>query len=154
MIIILIAAWWLFTGRSSDEARVPAYNTATTNSTSSSATNIGATAGVTTAIATGEEITVEDQPAGDSVRVSEAKLSRNSWIAVRDSMRIYGAARVNPPAGGGTIGDISIPLLRNTVSGATYSVVVYADDGDNMFDFKKDALVEGLDDSFSALHGD
>jgi len=152
VIVAALGGWWFFTGagtNQTDDTVTPSENSTETSITSNS--NDGRP---TVAVNTGEEVSVDDQPAGDSVRVVEAKLSRVSWVAVSDDMRIYGAARVTPPQGGGTVNDITVPLLRNTESGKTYSVVVYADDGDGAFDFKKDALVSGLDDTFSALNGD
>lgn len=150
VIVLAVAAWWLFTSAPKDAGTDTPV--ATTTQSTSTATTTSERPSVS--LNTGEDVLVDDQPAGDSVIVMEAALSRVSWLAVRDDMRIYGAARVTPPVGGGTMTDISIPLLRNTESGKTYKVVVYADDGDNMFDFKKDALVTGLDDTFSATNGD
>lgn len=153
VIVVALGGWWFFTGAAQnsidDDTVTPSEKSTETGTTSSS--NDGRP---TVAVNTGEEVYADDQPAGDNVRVVEAKLSRVSWIAVRDDMRIYGAARVTPPQGGGTVSDITVPLLRNTEAGKTYSVVVYADDGDGAFDFKKDALVMGLEDTFSALNGD
>lgn len=152
VVVVALGGWLFFTGAASntaDDTATPSKNPTETGTTSSSTDGRP-----TVAVNTGEEVSVDDQPAGDNVRVVEAKLSRVSWIAVRDDMRIYGAARVTPPQGGGTVSDITVPLLRNTEAGKTYSVVVYADDGDNVFDFKKDSLVSGLDDTFSALNGD
>lgn len=153
VVVVLLIGWWLFT-KPADNVVGTNTGAATSTGTTGSATSTGATAANTVPVSAGEEVHVDDQPAGDSVRVAEARLSRTSWLAVRDTMRIYGAARANPPAGGGTMLDIAIPLLRNTEAGKTYTVVAYADDGDGVFDFKKDALVEGLDDTFTALHGD
>lgn len=152
VIVLALGAWWFFTG-------APRGESGTEGTQASTSTTTGTTTGSmeerpSVAVNTGEEVHADDQPAGDSVRVVEARLSRVSWLAVRDDMRIYGAARVTPPEGGGTMTDIAVPLLRNTEAGKTYTVVVYADDGDNAFDFKKDALVNGLDDTFTASHGD
>lgn len=149
MIVLIVVGWWLFSKPPSNDV------TGVATSTGSTSTSTNATSSLNTVdAATGEEVTVQDQPAGDSVRVAEAKLSRVSWIAVRDDLRIYGAARVTPPTGGGTVQDITVPLLRNTTTDKTYKVVVYADDGDGIFDFKKDLLVSGLEGSFMALNGD
>ncbi len=154
VLVLAVAGWWFFTGAPEEEAATNINPTLSEN-TGSTGTTSGTTDGrPTVGVNTGEEVHVDNQPAGDSVRVVEARLSRVSWIAVRDDLRIYGAARVTPPIGGGTMTDITVPLLRNTEAGKTYKVVVYADDGDLVFDFKKDALVDGLDDTFSALHGD
>lgn len=153
VVALALGGWWFFTGaatNSIDDDTVTPSEKSTETGTTSSVSDGRPTVGAQT----GEEVRADDQPAGDNVRVVEARLARVSWIAVRDDMRIYGAARVTPPEGGGTVNDITVPLLRNTEAGKTYSVVVYADDGDGAFDFKKDALVTGLEDTFSALHGD
>lgn len=153
VVVLALLGWWFFTGAPENTAGDD--SNGATQATSTTGTSTGAAQErPTTSVNTGEEVHADDQPAGDSVRIVEARLSRVSWIAVRDDMRIYGAARVNPPQGGGTVTDVTVPLLRNTEAGATYKVVVYADDGDGAFDFKKDALVEGLDDNFTALNGD
>lgn len=155
VVVLALLGWWFFTG-----APVGNNNTDTTPNGAVSTSTSGANSGTTTDnrpsvdMSAGESVQADDQPAGDSARVVEARLSRVSWIAVRDDMRIYGAVRVNPPQGGGTVNDITVPLLRNTEAGKAYSVVVYADDGDGVFDFKKDSLVEGLVDTFNGLNGD
>lgn len=146
VVVVALAGWWFFTSAPAQE-NTEEMDTSSTEMTPSTVTT--ASDRPTVSVNTGEEVAVEDQAAGGSVYVVEAKLSRVSWVAVRDDMRIYGAARVNPPEGGGTVNDIMVPLLRNTEAGKTYMVVVYADDGDNVFDFKKDALVSGLDDTFT-----
>lgn len=153
VVVLALGGWWFFTGTPADDTGSTS-DTVTENTNSTGTTSGSTEERPTVAVNTGEEVHADDQPAGDNVRVVEARLSRVSWVAVRDDMRIYGAAKVTPPQGGGTVNDITIPLLRNTEAGKTYSVVVYADDGDNAFDFKKDSLVTGLDDTFAALNGD
>lgn len=149
-LVVIIAAWWLFTGKpAAKDAMKPA-------GTTTAQTTDGATVATGASVASnaGESISVKDQPAGDTVRVAQAQLSRVSWIAVRDDMRIFGAKRVDAENGGQTFNDIDVPLLKDTEAGKTYRVVVYADDGDQIFDFKKDALVEGLSGSFTTTNGD
>jgi hypothetical protein len=154
IVVIAVVGWWLFTKSPVQEVEEATTGTVT-GTTSNTNTGVSTSSELpTVSVSVGEEVTVEDQPAGDSVRVAEAKLSRVSWVAVRDDMRIYGAAKVTPPVGGGTMQDITVPLLRNTEAGKMYKVVVYADDGDNAFDFKKDALVDGLEDVFNTLYAD
>lgn len=154
VVVVLVLGWWFFTAPVQEASTNTNTNTQTTSTGSNTSTGASSDVRPTVEVNMGEEVHADDQPAGDSVRVVEAKLSRVSWLAVRDDMRIYGAAKVTPPTGGGTMSDITVPLLRNTESGKSYTVVVYADDGDGVFDFKKDSLVNGLDDSFSALNGD
>lgn len=155
VVVVLTVGWWLFTKPSGDSM------TGGTNTQTNTQTNTGANTGSsatdtrpTAQVNTGEEVHADDQPAGDRVVVVNAKISRSSWLAVRDDMRIYGARRVDPAGGGQSFNDVVVELLRNTETGKTYTVVVYVDDGDKVFDFKKDALVDGLDDTFTALNGD
>lgn len=154
LLVLVVAAWWLTTKPKADDTMNQANGSQTSTTTQQSGSTSSSTAQPTVDVNTGEEISVSDQPAGDSVQVVEAKLSRVTWLAVRDPLRIYGAAKVTPPQGGGTVQDITIPLLRNTAAGTSYTVVAYVDDGDGVFDFKKDSLVNGLDDAFTALNGD
>jgi hypothetical protein len=155
LVVVLVAGWWLFTGKKADTTMQDDTTTPSGQVTTSTESTSSSTTEVPTVVAeAGEAVTVTDQPAGDSVRVAEARLSRVSWIAVRDDRSILGAARVTPPEGGGTMGDITVPLLRNTETGMMYKIVVYVDDGDQIFDFKVDAIVNGLGTSFTALNGD
>lgn len=152
LLLLVVAAWWLTTKPAGDDSMMTDTNTqASSTPTQTTGTT---TSQPTVSVNTGEELSVDDQPAGDSVRVRQAKLSRVTWLAVRDPLRIYGAAKVTPPEGGGTVQDVAIPLLRNTAAGTSYTVVAYVDDGDGVFDFKKDSLVSGLEDSFTAQNGD
>lgn len=93
-------------------------------------------------------LVVDDQAAGESVAIRAMDLPEGSWIAIKEksSGRILGAARF--PAGA-TSGEVE--LLRATVAGGAYEVVVYADDGDKAFDHKKDTLVESVSASFKTL---
>lgn len=162
VLVVLVAGWWLFTGKKSDTAKqdtTPKTTEQIKTTDTPSKTGTGSMPDTMSGmpmvdIAAGEIVSASDQPAGDSVRIGEARLSRVSWIAVRDGMSILGAKRVDPPQGGGTVSDITVPLLRNTEAGKMYKVVVYADDGDQIFDFKVDALVDGLSTTFSATNGD
>lgn len=147
-VILIAGGAWLFMRDSADDmdgvATTTPNGTSTTTGSTGTTTNNGST-GTTTA-ATSEELTVGDQPAGTSVLVESVTVPGISWIAVRDSLRIYGAARVNA----GTTENVSVKLLRPTDAGKIYQVMVYVDDGDRSFDFKKDALVSGISDSFTA----
>lgn len=92
-------------------------------------------------------LTAADQAAGESVMVSGIQVTSDSWVAVRDAdgSRVLGAARV----AAGTQ-SVTVPLLRATVAGKGYEVVIYADDGDRAFDMKKDTLVSGVRAAFDA----
>jgi hypothetical protein len=104
----------------------------------------------------GEAVSVGDQPAGSYVMVKSVTLPQMGWVAVRDSSgRTLGAARFEA----GTYSAVQVPLLRNTVSGEHYQVLLYIDDGDKVFDLHKDTLVMNADGSvagttFTALNGD
>ena len=87
----------------------------------------------------GEAIAVADQPAGSSVALGAITISRPTWIAVKDQNGwILGAARFDANLESGTI-----PLLRAMTAGETYTLIMYADDGDKLFDFHIDMLVAG-----------
>lgn len=90
-------------------------------------------------------VAVNEQAAGDSVAIARMQLDAVSWVAVRDERSILGAARFEAAATSG-----SVPLLRATVSGAEYRVVVYRDNGDRVFDHTVDALVADVSDTFRA----
>lgn len=149
-VVLIGGGVWLFMRDSGSDVNGAATTTPNSNSTTTVSTSSSGAISGTVTQPSGEAITVADQPAGDSVRVSSVNLSGTGWVAVRDSMRIYGAARLNE----GTSENVSIKLLRNIEAGKTYQVVVYVDDGDKVFDFKKDALVSGVSDSFTATNGD
>lgn len=93
--------------------------------------------------ASNETITVNTQPAGGTVVVEEVTLSESGWVAIREQRggvmgNILGAKRIQNP---GTISRVSVELLRPTIAGETYAVVIYRDDGDSSFDFNFDSLV-------------
>jgi hypothetical protein len=90
--------------------------------------------------ASGESVTVEDQPAGTEVKVKSLKLSETGWAGVRDADgRVLGAGRFDA----GNFENVVVPLLRGTVAGSSYQVLLYADDGDREFDLHKDTLIIG-----------
>jgi len=66
------------------------------------------------------------------------------WIAVRDSNgRTLGAGRFEA----GTHSNVEVPLLRTTLTGQSYQVLIYVDDGDRVFDLHSDILVTRSDGS-------
>lgn len=86
-------------------------------------------------------ITVSDQPAGLRVVVDSVTLEGSGWIAIHEDNdgklgNILGAQRFDA----GTYKGL-VDLLRNTVEGGVYYAVLYSDNGDNLFDHKKDAIV-------------
>ncbi|PIQ68614.1 MAG: hypothetical protein COV91_03165 [Candidatus Taylorbacteria bacterium CG11_big_fil_rev_8_21_14_0_20_46_11] len=111
----------------------------TTGDTSSAAI-IEAVPGVTSP-AILAEISAENQVSGDTVEVSILNISEPIWIAVRDDVdgslgNILGAHKAF------TAGDATVNLLRPTVVGTTYHVVMYKDVGDASFNHKEDVLLE------------
>ncbi len=91
-------------------------------------------------------IRTRDQAAGSSVVVDTENMPEaDVWVAVHEMRagelsNVLGAARVLPSQSW-----ISIPLLRNTMSGASYAVVLYRDDGDRSFDHYKDSIYVDYD---------
>jgi hypothetical protein len=89
-------------------------------------------------------VRVSDQPAGPTVVVSEMKSSATStWLAVREQNgdllgQILGARRIDAPSATG----ISIELLRSTVPNLMYAVVLYADDGNGLFEYATDTPIK------------
>ena len=91
----------------------------------------------------GETVTISNQPAGRSVTISDMTIARKSWVAVKDtSGSILGAALF---AAGTTSG--TVPLLRATRAGERYEALIYVDNGDKMFNLRKDLLVSAADGS-------
>lgn len=87
--------------------------------------------------ATGDTLTVSDQNPGLTVTVDSVNASGVAWLVVKettDNPRILGASRVEP----GQHGNVMVELLRGTVAGQTYEISLATDDGDGLFDFKKD----------------
>lgn len=149
---LLAGAWWIFGVQQSGTTAV-----ATPGSQQSGSG--GATSGTgasSSAQVGGDAVSVGDQPAGSFVIVESVAVPQMGWVAVRDSSgRVLGAARVEA----GTHSAVQVELLRNTVAGEMYQVLVYVDDGDRSFDLHKDTLVMNADGAvsgaiFSALYGD
>jgi hypothetical protein len=89
-------------------------------------------AAIPTSSASGETITVLDQPAGANVIVAEVNLTKPSWVAVRDTRGWYpGAAWFS-----GSQKSVVIPLMRNTEAGQSYEVVIFIDNGDKKFELR------------------
>ena len=140
VILLLVLAWWLFTKPQSATTGMNATSTATTTTTGSTTTGtMGSTSTGTETMTTtlnGESVQVDDQKAGNSVTITKMNVTKSTWLAVRDSTHVLGARRFEPGVTSGTI-----PLLRSTTAGQTYTVVMYVDDGDKAFDMHKDSLI-------------
>ncbi|GEM_PF-1087339 len=88
-----------------------------------------------------DTIQVENQRAGDTVRVQHAELALARWVVVRemlgngDAGNMLGAKWL--PAG--THADVDVKLLRGTTGGEEYYVVIFTDEGgDKKFDHEAD----------------
>jgi len=173
VIIIVLLGWWLVArNRSTSPVMNDGSATTTQETDSSSATDsgTGATSNPETgtsvggnsnsaplplATAAGETISVSDQPAGSYVMIASVKVTKPSWVAIKDTKGwVLGAARVDVSAEA-----VQVPLLRNTTAGQNYQALIYVDDGDKQFDFHKDLLVTNSEGApvaatFSALNGD
>ncbi len=91
--------------------------------------------------ASDNKISVEIQSAGKEVAVSSVALTGESWIVIHEDeagkpLRILGAKRLNA----GTYTNVVVKLLRETVEGHTYYAMLHGDDGDGLFDSKKDMV--------------
>lgn len=90
-----------------------------------------------TDIAGGETVSTVDQEAGSHARISQARLKRPSWIAIKDTRGwVLGAGWF------ATSGEnLSVPLLRATKAGEVYQAVIYVDNGNKRFDLHADTLL-------------
>ncbi len=161
LLLIFIGGWWLIARNSIHSKVVSQKGGSAASSTDVSVTDVtlgdesSATSDVSATTrepvadaakttATSEEVTAVDQKAGSTVTVATVTVAQTSWVAVRTAdNRILGAARLEA----GSYTDVSVELLRATEAGQTYTVVVYTDDGDKMFDIHKDSLVAKADGS-------
>jgi len=90
-----------------------------------------------------ESVEVFDQPAGSSVQVANVTLAEDGWVAVREEAttgvlgNILGATHLKA----GVHNSVEVELLRNTLSGREYAVVIYRDNGDNAFNHNFDSLI-------------
>ncbi len=136
LVLVLGGAWLAMRGGSAE----PAVQTNTKATTTPATTTVDATTnvpkGTVTATSDGETVAVSNQAAGKTVALTNMSLTRASWVAVRDDQSIMGAAWFPSSATSG-----EVKLQRATVKGKTYNVVIYVDDGDKKFDFKKDQLI-------------
>lgn len=94
---------------------------------------------------------VEDQVAGAAVQIANISAREIIWVAVREEKdgkvgNILGAQKV-------FVGDnqkATVDLLRPTVAGGAYRVVVYRDTGSPAFNYREDVLVTGVEGRFTA----
>lgn len=138
LVLIIGGAWLAMRGKASTAPtdKTPATSTIPTTATATVDATVNIPKGTVTATSDGESVAAENQAAGNTVTLSSLSLTRASWVAVRDDRSILGAAWFPSSATAGTI-----KLQRATESGKSYRVVIYVDDGDKKFDYKKDQLI-------------
>lgn len=136
LVLVVGGAWLVTRNRATDEARGTNEKATTTQSTTTSTVTGGVPNGTVTSDSDGESVRVEAQAPGSTVRIASMELTRASWIAIRDDRSILGAAWFPSSATGG-----EVHLQRATESGKSYRAVIYVDDGDKKFDYKKDRLI-------------
>ena len=146
VVIIIAAALWLLPG----SAASPTVSDGAMNDSDADDTSMqsDAMAGDNMEVSTAaqnETVAVNNQAAGTNVAIASMNLSRDTWVAVRDERSILGAGWF---AAGTTSG--SVELLRGTEAGKSYTVVLYIDNGNHAFEYKGDALVDGVQATFTA----
>ena len=98
--------------------------------------------------ASDNKISVEIQSAGKEVTVSTVALTAESWVVIHEDtagkpLRILGAKHLHA----GAYTNVVVKLLRETVGGHTYYAMLHSDDGDGLFDSKKDIVETDRADS-------
>ncbi len=108
----------------------------------------------TTGVAGEGSVTVNDQKAGAVVVLGTTKFpTQNGWVVVRDYMdgtpgNILGAARYNTDEG---LSPTTVELIRETISGSSYQVTFFSDEGNIGFTPGEDTVIEGAAITFKAL---
>jgi len=93
-------------------------------------------------VVTSTSITVEDQNFGDSVIIKSLNLGITAWVVVyEDNAGVPGSILGAHIYDAGEIANAPIALLRGTNADSVYYVKVQGDDGDRVFDYKKDVPV-------------
>lgn len=154
---------WVFSSASNDQAATDEQdgdvtsqeeNTSDTNNGSDDDTSGSSdtrASGSTNApvVVNGGSVDVEDQQAGGAVALSGIEYpDTTGWVVVREELdggelgNILGAARFDTEVG---LTPEEVRLLRETEAGKTYHVIVYSENGDNVFDLQDDLPVETAD---------
>ncbi len=136
LVLVIGGAWLAMRGGTAEPVEETNMQATSTPVTPTVETEANVPQGTVTASSDGETVSVANQAAGNTVALSAMSLTRASWVAVRDDMSIMGAAWFPSSATSG-----EVKLQRATQSGKSYRVVIYVDDGDKKFDFKKDQLI-------------
>lgn len=151
VIVGLIIGWGWFSLRGDDSDNMMASTTPETTTSATGATGTTKTPETTTkpattgtSVSSGALNVASGQAAGLSVELSSISVSVPTWVAIMDNNNgtpgnALGAAMFFP-------GDKSgkIDLLRQTVSGKTYLVGEYVDNGDHKFSKQQDSQVTGI----------
>ncbi len=131
-----------------DEADLPASSGVTSDddnapqgSTSPEGSSAGPNKGtiVSVSVPTAASISVSDQAAGEMVTLGRVDMTVDGWVVVHEDRdgapgNILGAQRFDA----GSYSGGSVELLRPTVAGGKYYVMLHADDGDKMYDHTLD----------------
>ncbi|RJR14114.1 hypothetical protein C4585_00765 [Candidatus Parcubacteria bacterium] len=135
--LVIIGALWFMTR----DAEAPTAETGNQNTVANETTNENNESTLPTTpsrTSDDESITVEDQAATSSVKISSVTFAETGWVAVRDDRGwTLGAKRFEP----GTHTDVIMTLLRATEAGQRYQALLYIDDGDGKFDLEKEILL-------------
>lgn len=128
-----------------NNATTSASTSLTSTSTTSAKSGI-ATGSVASGVSSGT-VSVNNQPAGNSVIVESVTVPPPGvWVAVQETRgnklgNVLGATRVHGP-----LSNIVVSLLRNTEPNREYAVVLYRDGGDGgVFDLKVDSVYVDFD---------
>ncbi len=94
---------------------------------------------------------VENQSAGGLVEVTRVKSATPVWVAVRELKsgivgNILGARRILA----GENSAVPVELLRPTLKGGSYVVMLYTDNGDPAFNYREDILIPEVQGAFVA----
>lgn len=98
-------------------------------------------------------VSVSDQEAGSRVYFSNASFpAAEGWVGVREYQNgqlsgLLGASRWDKAEG---LEPTSVGLLRPTISGRTYAVVFYTENGDEIFSLATDRQMQGVMETFEA----
>lgn len=146
VVVLVLLLWW---GVSHKRPASPAVGVTAVATTSNGGTfEVAAPAPTVrpmpqTAVASGETVSIDDQPAGTSVHLAQATLKSPSWVAIRDTKgRVLGAHWF-----GTSVEDQTFTLLRGTSAGQVYQAVIYVDNGDKKFDLHGDTLLTSSEDA-------
>jgi hypothetical protein len=146
--VLVLLLWWGVTHKRPASAAIGTADTVATTTGEKTALDVTAPAPTVrpttaSAIASGETVTIDDQPAGETVALSQATLKAPSWIAVRDTAgRVLGAHWFAT-----SVENQTFSLLRATKAGEVYQAVIYVDNGDKKFDLHADTLLTSSEDA-------